>query len=240
MMEKGKTDLFKYVVKRSNRKTIGITIERDGSLTVRSPLFVPSDEIQGFVSDKRIWIQQKLSEKALVRREKPKREFVNGQGFLYLGRSYRLRYVNGNRASMSPKKRQGQALSLRNGYFELDEARRDKAKRDFISWYMRKTEDKLRERIPRYDTRIGVKVERFRVSTLGHRWASLGRNKVINFNWRSVMAPIWVFDYILVHEMVHMLEKPHSKRFWQIISRVIPDYEDHVRWLTENGRELDL
>lgn len=240
MMETGKRDDFGYVVKRSSRKTIGITIERDGSVTVRSPVSVPSHEIHRFVSDKRIWIQQKLSEKALLSREKPEREFVNGQGFLYLGRSYRLRYVNGNRASMPPKRRQGQALCLRNGYFELDERRKDSARRDFVSWYTQKTVDKLKERIPRYDKRIGVKVERFRVATLGHRWASLSRNKVINFNWRSVMAPLWVFDYILVHEMVHMIERPHSKRFRQVVSRVIPDYEEQVRWLAENGVELDL
>ena len=240
MKEVRKINDFGYVVKRSDRKSIGITIERDGSVTVRSPFFVPADEINRFVSNKRIWIQQKLSEKALLSREKPRREFVNGQGFLYLGRSYRLRYVDGNRASMSPKGRQGLALCLKNGYFELDEARKESARRHFVSWYTQKTEEKLRERIPRYDKRIGVKVERFRVSSLGHRWASLSRNKVINFNWRSVMAPIWVFDYILVHEMVHMIEKPHSRRFWQIISRVIPDYEEHVRWLAENGRELEL
>ena len=62
----------------------------------------------------------------------------------------------------------------------------------------------------------------------------------ISFNWRSVMAPVWVFDYILVYEMVHMIERGHTDRFWHLVARVIPDYEEHVRWLNENGADLDL
>jgi predicted metal-dependent hydrolase len=54
------------------------------------------------------------------------------------------------------------------------------------------------------------------------------------------MAPVWVFDYILVHEMVHMIERGHTDRFWHLVTRVIPDYEEHVRWLNENGADLDL
>ncbi len=81
---------------------------------------------------------------------------------------------------------------------------------------------------------------KFRISDLGNRWAFYSKNGTISFNWRSVMAPIWVFDYILVHEMAHMIERPHSKEFWRIVSRVMPDYGEHIRWLSENGTDCDL
>jgi predicted metal-dependent hydrolase len=129
---------------------------------------------------------------------------------------------------------------LTHGYFELPEDQKANARKHFIAWYKQKTEEKLKERIPRYKRRIGVAVENCRVIELGHRWASRSRTGVINFNWRSVMAPIWVFDYILVHEMVHVFERRHSRRFWQLMSRVMPDYEENERWLSENGPELDL
>ena len=105
---------------------------------------------------------------------------------------------------------------------------------------MKLTEEKLKERCPRYANRMGVLVEKFRISDLGNRWASYSNNATISFNWRSVMVPIWVFDYILVHEMAHMIERPHSKKFWRIVSRVMPDYHEHIRWLSENGAECDL
>ncbi|MEA2040309.1 MAG: M48 family metallopeptidase [Thermodesulfobacteriota bacterium] len=114
------------------------------------------------------------------------------------------------------------------------------AREHFIAWYKKQIKRQLEEHIPRYGNRIGVKVKDIRILDLGHRWASCGRNGIINFNWRSVMAPIWVFDYILVHEMVHLIERTHSDRFWQLVSRIMPDFEKYARWLNENGADLDL
>ena len=240
MMETAQVDDLAYTLKRSRRNSLGLTVERDGTVIVRAPLDLDHEEIERFVSQKRLWIEQKLAKKASVMGERPKREFVNGQGFLYLGKSYRLRYIENSSEGKKLKPRRGQQLRLRHGYFELDIKQKANARRHFISWYKEKTEDKLKERIPRYDKRIGGQVQKFGVSNLGHRWASYSRNGTIHFNWRSVMAPIWVFDYILVHEMAHMIERPHSKKFWQLVSRVMPDYGEHERWLAENGPELEL
>jgi len=239
-METRRIDNLTYSLKRSNRKSIGITIERDGSVVVRAPFDKGFSKIEKFVSEKRIWIHKKLAQKQAVNREKPKHEFINGQGFLYLGKSYRLRLIDSEDRADSRRTSNGLALRLRHGYFELAGGEKRNARRYFVSWYKKKTEQKLKERIPRYDKRIGVTVSKCRVAELGHRWASHSRNGSINVNWRSVMAPIWVFDYILVHEMVHIIEHPHSTKFWRIVSRVIPDHEEHVRWLNENGANLDL
>ncbi len=131
-------------------------------------------------------------------------------------------------------------LRLWHGYFELAESEKAAAREHFIAWYKKHIKGQLKAHIPRYDKRIGVTVKDIRILDLGHRWASCGRNGVINFNWRSVMAPVWVFDYILVHEMVHLVERTHSDKFWSLVSRIMPDYEEHARWLNENGADLDL
>ena len=218
-------------LRRSDRRSIGITVERDGGIAVSAPKEASIADIEKFVLDKQVWIHQKLARKKSLNREKPIREFVNGQGFLYLGKSYRLKLIKENSRP---------ALQLRRGYFELLESQKPNARQHFICWYKHKAEDKLTERLPRYDKRIGVCVENIRVSDLGNRWASYSRNGTISVNWRSVMAQMWVFDYILVHELTHMIERPHSKKFWQMIARVMPDYEEQVRWLAENGPDLDL
>jgi len=238
-MKTGKINRLEYMLRKSNRKSMGISIERDGKIMVTAPHNAELIDIEKFVSEKRVWIYQKLAQKKALNREKPKREFVNGQGFLYLGKSYRLKLIDdaGNKPGKSSKT---EPLRLWHGYFELAETEKAKARNHFISWYRKQIKRQLKERIPRYDKRIGVKVKDIRISDLGHRWASCGRNGSINFNWRSVMAPVWVFDYILVHEMVHMIERGHSDRFWSMVSRVIPDYEEYARWLNENGADLDL
>ena len=238
-MERGKIDSLEYSLRRSNRKSMGIAIERDGAIMVTAPHQAKFNEIEKFVSEKKIWIYQKLAKKKTLNREKPRREFVNGQGFLYLGKSYRLKLID-NGKMKSARSPNVTVLRLWHGYFELAESEKANARNHFISWYRKQIKEQLKARIPRYDKRIGVTVKDTRILDLGHRWASCGRNGVINFNWRSVMAPVWVLDYILVHEMVHLIERGHTDRFWRLVSRVIPDYEEHALWLNENGADLDL
>ena len=239
MMTTGKTGGLEYTLKRSNRKTMGISIERDGAVMVKVPHQAELNDIEKLISEKKVWIYQKLAKKKALNRERPKREFVNGQGFLYLGKSYRLRFIDGD-GIRSGKLQKAAPLRLWHGYFELVESEKTAAREHFIAWYKKQIKRQLKERIPRYDKRIGVTVKDIRILNLGHRWASCGRNGVINFNWRSVMAPIWVFDYMLVHEMVHLIERVHSDRFWHLVARVMPDYEEHALWLNENGADLDL
>ena len=238
-MEKEKIDSLEYSLRRSNRKSMGIAIERDGAIIVTAPHQARFNEIEKFVSEKKIWIYQKLAKKKTLNREKPRREFVNGQGFLYLGKSYRLKLID-NGKMKSARSPNVTVLRLWHGYFELAESEKANARNHFISWYRKQIKEQLKARIPRYDKRIGVTVKAIRVLDLGHRWASCGRNGVINFNWRSVMAPVWVLDYILIHEMVHLIERSHTDRFWRLLSRVILDYEEHALWLNENGADLDL
>lgn len=239
-MGTGNIDNLEYTLKRSDRKSIGITVERDGAIMVRAPFQEDPEKIARFVTEKRIWIHQKLAKKKAINHVSHHREFVNGQGFLYLGKSYRLRFFSNEKPRKVKKSSDSLALKLKHGYFELPESQKHNARKHFISWYKKQTEAKLKERMSRYDERIGAMVEKLRVSDLGHRWASLSRNGIVNFNWRSVMAPIWVFDYILVHEMAHMIVRRHSKEFWSLISRIMPDYEAHARWLNEHGTDLDL
>jgi len=238
-MERGKIDSLEYSLKRSNRKSMGIAMERDGAIIVTAPHQAKFNDIEKFVSEKKIWIYRKLAKENTLNREKPRREFVNGQGFLYLGKSYRLKLID-NGKMKSARSPNVTVLRLWHGYFELAESEKANARNHFISWYRKQIKEQLKARIPRYDKRIGVTVKDTRILDLGHRWASCGRNGVINFNWRSVMAPVWVLDYILVHEMVHHIERGHTDRFWRLVSRVIPDYEEHALWLNENGADLDL
>jgi predicted metal-dependent hydrolase len=227
---------IEYILQRSHRKTLCITIERDGTITVKAPAEIKAIDIERFVVGKGIWIHQKLLKKKSQHQEKPQREFVNGQGFLYLGKSYRLKLVDDERKIKPGAK----PIRLWQGYFELPKNKLPQARELFIFWYKKQTKEQLKSRIPLYDKRIGIAVKDFRVLDLGNRWASCSRSSFINFNWRAVMAPIWVFDYMLVHEMAHLVEKGHTKKFWQIVSRIIPNHEELALWLKENGPDLGL
>lgn len=230
---------IEYLIKSTERSSLGITVERDGTVAINAPLRAELKAIERFVSSKTVWIRQKLAYKSQTNKEKVRRDFVSGQGFLYLGKSYRLRLIN-NGTGVVDKEGDSTPLRLHNGYFELLEREKERGKEHFIKWYKKQTEQQLQLRIPRYANRIDVEVKDFRVLDLGNRWASCGKKGTLNFSWRTVMAPIQVFDYILVHEMAHMIERGHTKEFWRIISRVMADYEERKAWLQEHGVELGI
>lgn len=230
---------IEFSVKRTKRTSLGITVERGGTVTINAPLRADFKDIERFASSKTLWIHQKLAYKKETNREKVRRDFVSGQGFLYLGRSYRLKLIKNGTGAFGQE--DGSIpLRLQNGYFLLSEKEREKARDHFIRWYKKQTKEQLGTRLPRYAQRIGVEIKDVKVSDLGHRWASCGRKGALHFSWRIVMAPIQVFDYILVHEMAHLIEKGHTKNFWNIVSRVIPDYEEHQTWLQVHGVELSI
>ncbi len=232
---------IEYAIKRSARKTLSISVERDGSIIVAAPREATEDAIKTYVLSKRLWIHQKLSLKKRTNKEKVHREIVNGQGFLYLGKSYRLKLLkDGNDDTATPKPKTSRRLHFHCGYFELPETELSQAREHFIGWYKKRTEELLKTRIPRYVKRVGAEVKNYRVLDLGNRWASCGPKGTLNFNWRIVMAPIWVFDYILVHELAHMIQKGHTKEFWRIVTRVMPDHQEYAAWLQEHGAELDI
>ncbi|MCX7635764.1 MAG: M48 family metallopeptidase, partial [Syntrophales bacterium] len=162
MTEKLILNGIEFFVKRTERNSIGITVERNGSVTVHAPLKADLRAVERFISSKTLWIHQKLAYKKETNRGKVVRDFVSGQGFLYLGRSYRLRLVRDR--IVTDKQNEALApLNFRNGFFELLEKEKERAKDHFIQWYKKQTEKQLWARLPRYAQRIGVEVKDVKV-----------------------------------------------------------------------------
>lgn len=104
---------------------------------------------------------------------------------------------------------------------------------------MARAEEKLLPRIRRFAESMGVAYNRLLISDLKYRWASCTPKNNLNFNWRIIRAPIHVIDYLIVHELAHLLEPNHTQKFWNIIAVQIPDYERPKKWLKEHGHKLE-
>ncbi len=215
---------------RSRRKTISIFIERDGSVSARVPEDIPEDELKQVLLTKEYQIHKNLAEWEQLNDKKVIREYVNGQSFLYLGRNYRLSLV-----SEGEKK-----LVLKNGRFVLPKQFQDKAKELFMEFYKEKLNEKLHPILSRYKGQIGVSPKQVKVMELQNRWASCSSIGKLNFHWKCAMAPIDVLNYIVVHELVHLIHPNHTQAFWNEIDKVMPNYERHVQWLRLNGSGMDL
>ena len=219
----------------SQRRTTDIVIERDGRVVVRPPAHYTPDQIDAVVASKRLWIYRNLAEWKDLNASAVAREWVNGESFLYLGGAYRLALVSG----------QDRPLKLKDGRFRLSrdviEQGGTQAARDaFEQFYIDKGHERFQGRVAFFSPRVGVDSAGIRVRDMGHRWASLGRNGIVNFHWKCMMAPPRIIDYIVVHELCHFHYRNHTDAFWNEVDKVLPDWRERKGWLRKRGAALDI
>lgn len=223
-------DLAFELRRRALRRSLEITVDRGGELVINAPEGCPTSAMEDFVREKRFWIYTKLAEKEALQHPTPRKQFVTGEGFPYLGRRYRLLLVGA----------QDVPLKLEHGRFKLLRTEADRGRDHFIRWYCDTGCRWLKKRLPRFATRIGVPVRDIRVRDLGYRWGSCSKGGSVNFHWASLMFPPAIVDYVLVHKLVHLTEKHHTPAFWQRVERVLPDFESgRSGWRSEGMGRWD-
>lgn len=224
-------DLEIAVSVSDRRKSVRLTVERDASVTAVTPPQLSRDELVKMVEAKRAWLYGKLAERRELGRARPAREYVSGEGFPYLGRSYRLRIVE----------REGQVRLIR-GRLELAEGR---GASELVRWYCRVGEPWLARRIQPWASRMDAEVTRLRVQPLGYRWGSCSSEGRVNIHWATMQLPPSLIDYVLVHELAHLRRPDHGSEFWRLVERTMPGYQDRRErlrrlgpdlWLPEEGR----
>lgn len=226
---------IEFTLIRSERKTADIVIERSGDVIVRAPVGVEDEKIREVVADRALWVHRSLAEWEDLNASRRHRPLVQGQGFAYLGRSYRLKFVAESDV----------ALRLKNGRWELSEAlvARDgeaAARKAFRDFYTAKGMQIFRDRVRQLAPLVGVEPGEVAVKELGYHWASCGAGGTINFHWKTLMAPQTVIDYIVVHELCHLRHRDHSDAFWNEVDKVLPRYRERKEWLRVNGAALDV
>ncbi|MGB5835197.1 MAG: SprT family zinc-dependent metalloprotease [Thiohalocapsa sp.] len=219
----------------SHRKTTNIVIERSGRVTVRAPEGYTPEQVDAVIQSKRLWIYRNLAEWKDLNASAVVREWVNGETFLYLGRSYRLALVSDD----------GPDLQLKDGRFRLqrrliENGGSPAARQAFEIYFTDKGRHRFGQRVAYYAPKVGVEVAAVKVKDMGFRWASCGKSGNMNFHWRSMMAPPRIIDYITVHELCHLHQRDHSDAFWNEVDKVMPDYRERKAWLRKHGATLDL
>jgi predicted metal-dependent hydrolase len=219
-----------YSLKKSDRKTTSIYIERDGSVSVLAPKPFDMARVEALLEKKRSWIYRSLAEWDDLNRTRVTREYVNGESFLYLGRSYQLQITD----------EQSAPLLLKNGRFSLHKKLVGEAPKHFREFYKVKLKSRLKDRIQQYSLKMGVEPTGVKVQELKNRWGSCSSNSMIYIHWKCAMLSLSVLDYVLVHELAHLKHPNHSPPFWHMIEKVLPSYEEQKNWLKFNGAAMDL
>ncbi|STQ91382.1 M48 family metallopeptidase [Iodobacter fluviatilis] len=219
----------------TDRMTTDIVLERDGVISVRPPARMTPEQIDQTVLSKRMWIYRNLAEWRELNATKIRREWVGGESFPYLGRNYRLQFVDHQDAPL--KLKEGRLCLLRKVVQDGGVAAAHQA---FETFYQEKGLSRLPERVALFSAKVGVKPGRIQVKDLGFRWASCLKNGDLHFHWKCLMAPLKIIDYIVVHELCHFHHRDHSDAFWNEVDKIIPDYRERKDWLKMHGAELSL
>ncbi len=223
---------IEFNVLYSSRKTIKIAIEAPETIIVTAPFGVPHSLIINCVKEKAPWLLKKLY--MFKNMEiKPKHEYKSGEMFLYLGEKVKLQL----------KISQGQEnVNFEFGilYVTVSEENKDSIRDALELWYREKTLEKVIDRVRYYQKYFDEIPRNIRVKQQKKRWASCTYYNDILFNWRCSMAKDTVIDYIVVHEMCHMVHKDHSKNFWGLVASILPSYHVQEEWLKTNGESMQI
>jgi predicted metal-dependent hydrolase len=215
---------------RSDRRSIGIEIGRDASLIVRAPKRTSLQAIEKLVADKHGWIIEKQQIMRQRLQSIPDRKFTGGETFPLLGKEYPLFITE----DAMPH------LSFSGSKFILKKRYQGQARRLFFVLYRKKAAEIIPPRVEHFAGLHSITYKKINISWAANRWGSASTQGALNFSWRLVMAPMSVIDYVVAHELAHLVEQNHSRRFWDKVAEMYPNYQRARQWLAENGHTLTL
>ena len=220
-------------VVRSIRRTAGLHIVGT-DLQVRIPEHLEDQRVAEILKQKRPWIRSKVAELQRVPPHRTK-ELVSGETFPYLGRNYRLKVQEGNQVG----------VCLSGGYLratirptEHNESQELRIQQYLQNWYRSRALERLQDKTHRYAQQIGVSPAGISVRNFKSRWGSCDKKGDVVFNWNIIKAPHSIVDYVVIHELCHLIHPNHSKVFWELVGRHDASYPEHRQWLRKTGAGL--
>ncbi len=214
-----------YQIIFTKRRSISLVINRQGELVVRAPKRVPQSYIEKLVFQKQNWITKNIAKRK--KRQPVSKEFKYGELFLFLGKAY----------SLSRSKIKRKPYLTENHLVVFESA---KIKPAISEWYKKQAKTILTERAGHLSMLMGLKFNRLTVRSSQTRWGSCSSLGNINFSYRLIMAPEEIVDYVVVHELAHLVHKNHSARFWQLVDAHYPKSKEARRWLRTEGHTLTI
>ena len=224
-----------YSLRISERaRNLRLKVDLDNGLMVTVPEGFDPDGIERILREKQGWILDKLNYFDQERRIPAAPAGQPGRYILYRGREYLVEVRDqGTRAG---------AVEILDDRIvvTLDEGGGKDCADVLERWLKRMARLLINQRIRVINNDLNLSVNRVAIRGQKTRWGSCSQQGNLNFNWRLVMAPLQVMDYIVVHELLHLVEPNHSKKFWQLVEGVCPDYKVWRDWLKKNGRRLRI
>lgn len=229
------SDLITYDLVRSRRKTLSICVHPEGTVTVRTPLGMPEEQIQKFIAEKAGWIIRKREEMCAKEKARPKRSYEDGETFRCQGQDCILKLKEAPDSKWLKVYQEEERIILEGPLQERGQ------RRELLrQWCIRQAGNQLRQRTAYFAGLVGEVPGQIHIREQKTRWGSASSQRNLNFNWKLILAPPEVLDYVVVHELCHLKHMNHAKEFWNLVEQIMPDYRKWREWLKEHGSELEV
>ena len=223
-----------------DRETIGLSLDQSLELTVRAPMTATTGDIENVLESRQEWLLEKLY--GLKEQSEPPypKEYLSGEKLPYRGRQYHLDVVEAD-VPEPQLSFDGTEFTLRVHRLDspADRVSIRRKRQSVIDWYLDRAGEELPKRSPQYESKLGVSGISIDVGHLSGRWGEYN-DGTVRLNWRLILAPVRIQDYVLVHELAHAVHEDHSDTFWNTVGTLIPDYEERREWLRLNGNSLTV
>lgn len=231
-------ELICFAIERTTRrKTVSIAVGYDG-VRILAPTDMDDAKITEIVRRKGPWVLRKQAAFRDLGGAPIDREFVSGETFHYLGRAYRLYVVPDERAVTTRIVARGSALIAPVLPDASPLIRRSAVRSGLRHWYRNRAKAHFPERARLIAETLNISRPPIHVVDQSKRWGSCDARGHIRLNWRLIMAPMTIVDYVIAHEACHILEHNHSPRFWRSLETIMPDYQNRIRRLDQMGHLL--
>lgn len=231
-----------FVIVRSARRTrtIAFTIDPNAGLRIMAPLRTRRSTIQAMLQHRAPWILAKLSEHQKAKEVNMPQDFVDGETFSYMGNNCRLR------VTQSEAQPQGCRLKPRFLWINIAdvnlsaEGLKQEVRLEILLWIKKRAKIKFKKRMDLWSKKLGVSYKKLLITDPARQWGSCTVDNIVRLNWRLMMAPLPLIDYVVAHELVHIIHKNHSSRFWGTLGKFMPDYQERRKKLRRIGSGLIL
>jgi len=213
---------------RSRRRTIALIVTPEARVIVRAPLKAPTALIDDFVKKQHNWLRKKIGEMK-GRPQAVAHFYEECEIFWFLGRPYPLQIGDDAEAGIQ-----------RTDRLRVSRTVKPDIRRGIQRWYMAEAAKEIHSRCMRFSMMSGYSPASVRITDARQRWGSCNHRGGLNFSWRLIQAPLEIVDYVIVHELVHLRQPDHSRKFWARVEALMPDYERRRKWLRENERLLKI
>lgn len=228
-------ETIRFEIKYKNRTSVGMTIDSYGNVEVQAPKGTSEEKVLHLIEEKWELIQQKLKEMKDRLHGPQKKLYGDGEGFLYLGNTYPIQIFHDKNIGQDYVVFEGDTLQIYVKKLE-DEKIRQALKR----FYYQECKALVEKSIENYKSYFKTKPRSILISDSKTTWGTCDSRQKLTFNWRLAMAPREVVDYVVVHEMCHMVHLNHDRSFWRLVGKIMPDYKEKENWLVLSNWKMTV